>query len=322
MLRSVLTGIRKAFSTVKPRTMQSTKTNRYFINNMPDFSEGEMKLSDEELQNNVQNLVSSILANFSSNDMNADDGIYLGTAGVAYMFYHLSKVPAFRKMQQNYLANAVDYLRPALQIAARYEKRTKHLPSFILGNGGVYAVASAIFHATQDQNSSQIYRDKYLRIAQICKTPFLECGDDELFVGRAGYLCGAIWLAKETNTPMALNDLYDICNAIVASGKNYAKQHDSRSPLMYAYYKKEYLGAAHGLCSILQMLMSVPGYLDAYPEEANDIRGAVDYMLSLQQSNGNFPTQEVFILFWFVWDKINIARVGNVWFVHVLHEIL
>lgn len=172
----------------------------------------------------------------------------------------------------------------------RYEKRTKHLPSFILGNGGVYAVASAIFQASGDNNSSAMYRDKYLRVGQICKSPFLECGDDELFVGRAGYLCGAIWLAKETNTPLALNDLYDICNATVASGRNYAKGHDSKCPLMYAYYKKEYLGAAHGLCSILQMLMSVPGYLDAFPDEATDIKASVDYILSLQVEAGNFPT--------------------------------
>lgn len=277
--------------------MQSVRNTRFFTNNMPDLSEGEMKMSPDELVNNVEQITSSIITQFSSTDMNAEDGIYLGTAGVAYMFYHLSKIPHFRKMKQNYLASAVEYLRPALQLAARYEKKTKHLPSFILGNGGVYAVSSAIFHAAQDQNASQMYRDKYLKIASICKSSFLDCGEDELFVGRAGYLCGAIWLAKETNTALALNDLYDICNAIVASGRNYSKQNESKSPLMFAYYKKEYLGAAHGLCSILQMLMCVPGYLDAFPEEATSIKGSVDFLLSLQQSNGNFPTQEVIQMF-------------------------
>lgn len=86
---------------------------------MPDYAEGEMKLSEEELQNSVAQITTSILANFSSTDMNAEDGLYLGTAGVAYMFYHLSKVPALRKMKQNYITNAVDYLRPALQLATR-----------------------------------------------------------------------------------------------------------------------------------------------------------------------------------------------------------
>lgn len=154
-------------------------------------------------------------------------------------------------------------------------------------------MASAIYQAAQDSNAAALYRDKYLRIAPICKTQFLDCGDDELFVGRAGYLCGALWLAKETNTPLALNDLYDICNAVIQSGKSYAQRHDSKCPLMYSYYKKEYLGAAHGICSVLQMLMSVPGYMDAFPDEAQDIKASVDYILTLQQENGNFPTQNM-----------------------------
>lgn len=101
--------------------MQNPKVTRFFQNNMPDYSEGEMKLSDEELQNSVAQITTSIISNFSSTDTNAEDGIYLGTAGVAYMFYHLSKVPALRKMQQNYLQNAIEYLRPALQLASRYK---------------------------------------------------------------------------------------------------------------------------------------------------------------------------------------------------------
>ena len=30
---------------------------------------------------------------------------------------------------------------------------------------------------------------------------------------------------------------------------------------MYSYHDTEYLGAAHGLCAILQMLITVPGYI-------------------------------------------------------------
>lgn len=58
---------------------------------------------------------------------------------------------------------------------------------------------------------------------------------------------------------------------------------------MYAYYNVEYLGAAHGLCTILQALMSVPEYLRQNPIDAEDIKASVDYMLSLQDPQGNFP---------------------------------
>lgn len=119
MLRHLI-NLTKKYSTASNITkMQSSKSSRYFFNGMPDFNEGEMKLSEEELQNSVFQLTSSILANFSSTDMNSEDGLYLGTAGVAYMFYHLSKLPAFRKNQQNYISSALEYLRPALQLATR-----------------------------------------------------------------------------------------------------------------------------------------------------------------------------------------------------------
>ena len=64
----------------------------------------------------------------------------------------------------------------------------------------------------------------------------------------------------------------------------------SRCPLMYQYYGTEYLGAAHGLTGILQMLISVPGYLQhCSPAAAADIQHSVDFLLQLQTDEGNFP---------------------------------
>ena len=51
----------------------------------------------------------------------------------------------------------------------------------------------------------------------------------------------------------------------------------SDSPLMYAYHGTEYLGAAHGLTSILQMFLTVPGYFDGLPGKH----------VSLQEGNVN-----------------------------------
>lgn len=46
-----------------------------------------------------------------------------------------------------------------------------------------------------------------------------------------------------------------VIDCIIDSGRRYAKRHKSRVPLMYQYYNVEYLGAAHGLMGILQMLL-------------------------------------------------------------------
>lgn len=48
----------------------------------------------------------------------------------------------------------------------------------------------------------------------------------------------------------------------------------------------EYLGAAHGLCSILQAILSVPGYFDANPSDQSDVKMSIDYLLSLQSQEG------------------------------------
>lgn len=105
----------------------------------------------------------------------------------------------------------------------------------------------------------------------------------------SGYIFGALWLSKETETPIQKQDLFEICHVTIKSGKEYANRNNSPCPLMYSYYGDEYIGAAHGLCTILQALISVPDFLDANPAEAKDVKETVDHLLSLQDQEGNFP---------------------------------
>ena len=81
-------------------------------------------------------------------------------------------------------------------------------------------------------------------MAKICKPlDFFSPGSDELFVGRAGYLCGSLLLNKKLGRtvvpPEVTRPLFD---AIIKSGRLYSKSHQSKSPLMYSYYGNEYLG--------------------------------------------------------------------------------
>ena len=81
-------------------------------------------------------------------------------------------------------------------------------------------------------------------MAKICQPlNFFSPGSDELFVGRAGYLCGSLLLNKKLGRtvvpPEVTRPLFD---AIIESGRQYSQSHQSKSPLMYSYYGKEYLG--------------------------------------------------------------------------------
>ena len=48
-----------------------------------------------------------------------------------------------------------------------------------------------------DQELCHKYLQAYAAAATHCQPiHFLRCGGDELFVGRAGFICGALWLRK------------------------------------------------------------------------------------------------------------------------------
>lgn len=51
------------------------------------------------------------------------------------------------------------------------------------------------------------------------------------------------------------------------------------------------LGAAHGLCTILQVLISFPQFIEKDQKTKQDVKKCIDLLLSLQTTNGNFPTK-------------------------------
>ncbi|XP_003508205.1 lanC-like protein 3 isoform X1 [Cricetulus griseus] len=79
-----------------------------------------------------------------------------------------------------------------------------------------------------------------------------------------------------------------ICQAILDSGKQYALKKRKPFPLMYSYYGTEYLGAAHGLSSILQMLLSYHEHLK--PSDRELVWQSVDFLME-QEQNCNWPPE-------------------------------
>ena len=85
---------------------------------------------------------------------------------------------------------------------------------------------------------------KFLEMGNICRpVNFFRPGSDELFVGRAGYLCGSLLLNKKLGRTVVPSEVTrPLFDAIIESGRQYSQSHRSRSPLMYSYYRTEYLG--------------------------------------------------------------------------------
>ncbi|XP_059473543.1 lanC-like protein 3 homolog [Neocloeon triangulifer] len=257
---------------------------RYFPNNLPIGE--DCVLSKSVLKCSVIEKYETIVQKQQADPQDAEGGLYVGIAGIGYLCYHLSKSPIFQDSKGALQSKAKEYLEAALEAGRHKKGNSRDDTAFILGNAGLYAICAAVF------NDDGFLRDYAKGLSNCLKTNFISCGSDELFVGRAGYVMGILWLRKTLQQPViADKDLMAICTVIVESGRQYARHHRSPCPLMYAYYGTEYLGAAHGLCAILQALLSVPSFISSSdPSVEKDIRTSVDYLLSLQTPSGNFPS--------------------------------
>ncbi|XP_013776330.1 lanC-like protein 3 [Limulus polyphemus] len=267
---------------------------RYFINSLSDYITGEsVRIQHQQLKQHCVDVVKHIFAKQGNSFRDCDGGLYVGVAGVSYMCYYLSQLQSFSEEKKMFLKNAEEYLSTALAYAEQPKIQSDKSMQFgfLLGNGGVYTVAALLFDALGKKDHRDKFIQQYITLADVgIPVNFLRCGSDELFVGRAGYLCGALLLNKKFKTQVVPSSKIEaVCASIIQSGREYAKRHQSPAPLMYAYYKTEYLGAAHGLSAILQMLLGFPEYLTANPDAERDVRQTVDFMLSLQTSSGNFP---------------------------------
>lgn len=275
----------KVFRTFKSLLPVDSKMVRFFLNTYDDYKPGEpLTIEREEVIAQMHDHINNIIKRLHPSRRNVDGGLYVGITGISYMFYYLSKNPLLSENKSLYLKNGIDYLKPALEVSAGDKT------SFLLGDAGTYALATVLFKEMGDENSAEMLKKYKSLYTQYLNPKFLKSGGDEFFVGRAGYLAGALWMSRELKTPVFTNEeLYKICDVIVTSGKDYATKHQSPCPLMYHYYNTEYLGAAHGMSFILQILISVPGYLSFNKSADNDIKRTIEYLASLQTEDGNWP---------------------------------
>lgn len=59
-------------------------------------------------------------------------------------------------------------------------------------------------------------------------------------------------------------------------------------PLMFEWYGEKYWGAAHGLAGIMHVLMD----MELKPDQLEDVKGTLRYMISNRFASGNYPASE------------------------------
>jgi len=211
-------------------------SKRYFKNVLLDGQEVDSNTSHDFWKDNVYRLVECISQNTA---LSSDNDLYTGTTGIAYMFFHLSTSEGLKNESAALLNKAV-----AVSRLMGHNLSEKCSCQFICGDAGVNAVNAAICHQIGDEKTAKMYLERFKNGLAVCKPiNFFKPGGDELFVGRAGYLYGILWLEKVFNKKIIADlDIIQLCLTIVESGRNYSKKNKSIFPLMYSYYNTEYLG--------------------------------------------------------------------------------
>jgi len=264
---------------------------RYYENPYHDLLAGQEIQVDHILwKTRIKELIEGIITNSNSSStiMRVDGGLYVGLAGIAYMMSYVSeKLPDL-----NFLENAKKLAQTHYRFCQ--EDSSPDLGSrlgFLLGNTGVYAVNAAIAHSLGDAKACKNFVQLFSKAEEDYLTADpMGVGSDELFIGRSGYLTGCLWLQDKVGCEVLTEEkIFQLCDLIVQGGRKFSRKYSSKSPLMYSYYETQYLGAAHGLTGILQLLLSVPNYFRHNPEAEKDVKASVAFLLSVQTFDGNFP---------------------------------
>ena len=181
------------------------KKKRYFTNNLCDYDntateEAILSNYKSDLLQEIDNVVGIISKNVKPDPRAENGGLYVGLSGIAYGLFYASQSPHVAdETRQLCLSLTTSYLKASLEYCSKKsESRNCTGTAFLLGHLGVYAFAAVFYSKTNEPTKSEEYLKKFISLHKMCKpVDFLACGGDELLVGRAGYLCGVLYLQQQ-----------------------------------------------------------------------------------------------------------------------------
>lgn len=265
--------------------------DRGFKNKFPDYIEGTELLRDDqhllpnienEIFSNINKLLNYFESEFKSYTDVRDFSVYTGTAGIALLYYHLSKVFLDRKNE---------FIEKALELLGGALKRIKQRDvTFLCGEVGPLALAAVLYSEIGQEGESrkrlQMLKEKLSYVTNL-QTDL----PDEILYGRSGFLYALNFVGHhlKNQTIITDQDFRNVSEAIIKSGQlTYQKEKGNVPPLMYYWYGEAYVGAAHGFAGIYYLLLKNKHVLSE--KEINElIKPSIDFLLSIQYRSGNFP---------------------------------
>ena len=225
---------------------------------------------------------------------------YCGIAGVAYMFWHISKSKILGGQRNPNMKERWLYLAENIWVKCNAKNINQLQSTFSVrsslfnGLAGWHLLGALIASSSKQQevigqNVNEFRKTVRAVIDYTSRSNFTNC----LMMGRAGILCGALNFQQKLNvTALDERMIHSICSDMIRDGHAQDSVVVGRSlaniPLLYDHYGQAYLGAFNGVSSILQMLISFPSFLTSEPQAALHIRRSIDGLLLLQKPDGNF----------------------------------
>ncbi|XP_002534246.2 lanC-like protein GCR2 [Ricinus communis] len=201
-----------------------------------------------------------------------DYTVYTGVLGTAYLLFK-----AYQVTKNENDLNLSSQIVKACDSASIDSGRV----TFICGRAGVYALGAVIAKHAGDERLLDHYLTRFKEIKFPSDLP------NELLNGRAGFLWACSFLNKHIDKEIiSAGRQRAVVNEIIKAGRKLA--HRERYPLMYEWHGKKYWGAAHGLAGIMHVLMN----MELRPDETEDVKRTLRYMINNRFRSGNYPSSE------------------------------
>lgn len=265
--------------------MTDKMIERCFTNPYSDYSKDTFKLNDEEFKKKIEQLIAKYVrlivknTTYEGAKSKQRTDVYVGLSGIAFMFLRIagSSVKDI---------DALSYAKHYIDAASSSNESMKPI-SLLSGDAGRNFVTTAVLKKSAKNYKHSLIES--LKGIEIFDNPtYLTSGQSEMFVGQCGYLLGLLWLQGQLGEQIVTQEqLKDMGNVLMESGRNYSKKFNLGIQLMYQYHDKEYLGAAHGISAILFALLKQ----DLTEDDVNGVKKTIDQLLSLQNNHGNFPSK-------------------------------
>jgi Lanthionine synthetase C-like protein len=263
----------------------------HFANPYPDHDGSVVKVSQLRTTKLIEKYVKSILQNKEF----TDGDLYVGTSGIAMMFLKLHHSQAVESLNESALLHAKTFSDHSKRFL---RNKPEDAASFLCGNAGIIAVSAVVHYALGDTQTTKDDLKQFLLGHQVCKEiTFNRHGSDEILFGRAGYLSGLFWLNQKLPSTQRISPdiAMKVCDVMIQSGVQYSNRYQLKIPMMWECYGDRYLGAAHGICAILHMMLESPlfsGYreFNQLNEKQQLVKITIDMFLEMQAPDGNFPS--------------------------------